>query len=64
MIEDSTLATTFSLNVKGTTALLGAVTGEVTSQPGTACSKLLVHNPEGLPGLWKVSANITLSCVH
>ena len=40
VMEDSTLATTFSLNVKGTTALLGAVTGEVTSQPGTACSKL------------------------
>ena len=43
VIEDSNLATTFSLNVKGTTALLGAVTGEVTSQPGTARGKLLVH---------------------
>ena len=36
MVEDDTLRITFSLNVKGSTTLLGAITGTITSQPGTA----------------------------
>ena len=41
MIEGSTLAATFSIDVKGETRLLGAVTGTVTSEPGTARKRLL-----------------------
>ena len=41
VIEGDTLATTFSLNVKGRTVLLGAVTGTATSEAGTARKILL-----------------------
>ena len=42
VIEDTNLRTTFSLNVKGTTTLLGAVTGEITSVAGGTSRKFLL----------------------
>ena len=42
--EDANLATTFSLNVKGQTTLLGAVTGEITSRAGGTSRKLVLHD--------------------
>ena len=44
VVEDTNLATTFSLNVKGETTLLGAVAGVVTSQAGGTSRKLLLHD--------------------
>ena len=46
VIEDTNLATTFSLNVKGRTTLVGAVAGVVTSQAGGTSRKLLLHDPD------------------
>ena len=42
--EGTNLPTTFSLNVKGQTALLGAVAGVITSQAGGTASKLMLHD--------------------
>ena len=42
VIEGSILAVRFSLNVKGETTLLGAVTGGITSQAGGTSRKFLL----------------------
>ena len=42
--EDNKLATRFSLDVKGETTLLGAVTGVITSQAGGTSSKLMLRD--------------------
>ena len=58
MLEDNNLEITFSLDVKGETALAGAVPGEVTSRPGTA-RKLLLYDPARI-GIW----NVFRACIH
>ena len=42
--EDANLGTTFSLDVKGETSLVGAVTGIITSEAAGTSRKLLLHN--------------------
>ena len=42
VIEGNILIARFSLNVKGETTLLGAVTGEITSQAGGTSRKFLL----------------------
>ena len=44
VIEGDNLFITFSLNVKGETTLLGAVTGEITSRAGGTSRKLLFYD--------------------
>ena len=46
MIEDASLATTFSFNVKGETSFVGAVTGRITSRAGGTSRKLPLHDPD------------------
>ena len=51
VIEGSTLAATFSIDVKGRTGIPGAVIGTVTSERGTARKILL----EILLGMWIIA---------
>ena len=51
--EDSSLATTFSLNVKGETTLLGAVAGEVISLAGGTARKLMLHDSVCIHGMFQ-----------
>ena len=47
-LEGWYLVTTFSLNIKGETTLLGVVAGEITSRAGGTSRKLMLHDSDTL----------------